>query len=98
MLKNHNLSKAISDASLSEIVRQLEYKSKWKGKKLYKINTFYPSSQTCNRCDYKNEKIKDLSIREYTCPKCGILLDRDYNAAINIMYEGLKMYINEILE
>ena len=97
MLKNHNLSKAVSDASLSEIVRQLEYKSKWKGKKLYKINTFYPSSQICNRCDYKNEKIKDLSIREYTCPKCGILLDRDYNAAINIMYEGLKMYMNEIL-
>ena len=48
MLKNHNLSKAISDASLSEIIRQLEYKSKWKGKKLYKINTFYPSSQICS--------------------------------------------------
>lgn len=96
MLKNHNLAKSISDASLSEIVRQLEYKSKWKGKKLYKINTFYPSSQICNRCDYKNESIKDLSIREYTCPKCGSYLDRDFNAALNIMYEGLKLYMKEV--
>ena len=97
MLKNHNLSKAISDASMSEIVRQLEYKSKWKGKKIYKINTFYPSSQICNRCDYKNERIKDLSIREYICPKCGSRLDRDYNAALNIMYEGLKKYMKEMV-
>jgi putative transposase len=97
MLKNHNLAKSISDASMSEIVRQLEYKSKWKGKKLYKINTFYPSSQICNRCDYKNERIKDLSIREYICPKCGSRLDRDYNAALNIMHEGLKKYMKEMV-
>ena len=82
---------------MSEIVRQLEYKSKWKGKKLCKINTFYPSSQICNRCDYKNERIKDLSIREYICPKCGSHLDRDYNAALNIMYEGLKKYMKEMV-
>ena len=97
MLKNHNLAKSISDASLSEIVRQLEYKSKWKGKKIYKIDTFYPSSQICNKCDYKNEKIKDLSIRNYICPNCGCYLDRDYNSALNIMYEGLKLYMKEVL-
>jgi len=96
MLKNHNLAKSISDASLSEIIKELEYKSKWKGKKLYKIDTYYPSSQICNKCDYKNEKIKDLSIREYECPKCGSYLDRDFNAALNIMYEGLKKYIKEM--
>jgi len=97
MLKNHNLAKRVSDASLSEIVRQLEYKSKWKGKKLYKIDTFYPSSKICNKCGYKNERIKDLSIRNYTCPNCGCNLDRDYNAALNIMYEGLKLYMKEVL-
>lgn len=96
MLKNHNLAKSISDASLSEIIRQLTYKSKWKGNKMYKIDTYYPSSQICSICDNKNENIKDLSIRNYECPKCGNLLDRDYNAAINIMYEGLKMYMKEI--
>ena len=97
MLKNHNLAKSITDASLSEIIRQIEYKSKWLGKKVYKINTYYPSSQICNKCDYKNERIKDLSIRKYTCPKCGSHLDRDYNAALNIMYEGLKLYMKEII-
>lgn len=96
MLKNHYLAKSITDASLSEIIRQLEYKSRWKGKKMYKINKYYPSSQICNRCNYQNKKMKDLKIREYECPRCGNRLDRDYNAAINIMYEGLKLYIKEV--
>lgn len=96
MLKNHNLAKKISDASLSEIIRQLEYKSKWKKRKFYQIDTYYASSQICNKCDYKNEKLKNLSIREYECPECGNKLDRDYNAALNIMYEGLKRYMEEL--
>lgn len=97
MLKNHTLAKRIEDASLSEIIRQLEYKSKWKGKKMYKIDTYYPSSQICSRCGYKNSELKDLSIREYECPKCKSYLDRDINATENIMYEGIKRYMKEIL-
>ena len=96
MVKNHHLAKVIEDASFSEIIRQLEYKTKWKGKKLYKINTFYPSSQICSHCGYKNTLLKDLSIREYNCPNCNYELDRDYNASVNIMFEGLKLYMNEV--
>ena len=96
MIKNHHLAKSITDVSLSEIIRQLEYKAKWKGKKLYKIDTYYPSSQICNHCGYKNPLLKNLSIREYNCPKCNYKLDRDINAAINIMFEGLKKYMNEV--
>ena len=96
MVKNHHIAKSITDASLSEIIRQLEYKTKWKGKKIYKIATYYPSSQICSHCGYKNPLIKDLSIREYTCPNCQYELDRDYNASINIMFEGLKLYMSEI--
>ena len=96
MVQNKHLSKKIYDASWYEIIRQLEYKSKWNNKQFYQIDTYYPSSQICNKCDYKNEKIKDLSIREYECPNCGSYLDRDFNAALNIMYEGLKKYIKEM--
>ncbi len=96
MVKNHHLAKAITDASFSEIIRQLEYKTKWKGKRLYKIDTFYPSSQICSHCGYKNLLLKNLSIREYNCPNCNYELDRDVNAAINICFEGLKLYMNEV--
>ena len=96
MVRNHHLAKVIEDASFSEIIRQLEYKTKWKGKKLYKINTFYPSSQICSHCGYKNTLLKDLSIREYNCPNCNYELDRDINASVNIMFEGLKLYMNEV--
>ena len=96
MLKNHILAKKITDASLSEIIRQLEYKTKWKGKIMYKIDTYYPSSQICSKCGYKNEEIKDLKIREYECPECKKYLDRDYNASENIMFEELKKYMKEV--
>ena len=96
MVKNHNLAKVINDASLSEIIRQLGYKSKWKGKKFYQIDPFYASSQTCSHCGYKNETLKNLNIREYSCPNCHYELDRDVNAAINICFEGLNMYMNEV--
>ena len=97
MVKNHNLAKAIEDASLSEIIRQLGYKAKWKGKKFYQIDTFFASSQICSHCGYKNPLIKNLSIREYTCPNCQYELDRDVNAAINILDEGLKLYMKELV-
>lgn len=92
MIANGDLAKQLNDASLYEIIRQLEYKCKWKNKKFIKINSYYPSSQICHNCGYKNSTLKDLNIRNYTCPNCGTVLDRDINAAINIKNEGLKMY------
>ena len=92
--KNH-LSKHIANASFSEIIRQLGYKSKWNGKKFYQINTYYPSSQTCSHCDYKETSLKDLSIRKWECKACGFINDRDLNASINIMNKGIDMYIKE---
>lgn len=96
MVKNHKLAKSLMDVTLGEIIRQLEYKSKWKGKKLYKVDTYYPSSQLCSVCGYQNTKLKDLNVRNYICPKCKNELDRDQNAAVNILFEGMKKYIQEI--
>ena len=91
--KKSNLSKNINDASFNEILRQLEYKSKFKGKRFYKIYDYYPSSQTCSRCDKQDKKYKNLNERKYECTKCHLEIDRDLNASINIMFEGVKMYI-----
>ena len=97
MLKEHKLSKKISDASFYEIIRQLEYKSKYKNKLFYQIDTYYPSSQKCSVCGNIDKKYKSLFEREYKCSKCHHKTDRDMNASINIMYEGLKLYMkNEI--
>ena len=90
MIKNHNLASSIADASFGELVRQLEYKAKWYGRTLIKVDTFYPSSQLCHICGYKNSDVKDLSIRTWICPNCHISHDRDINSAINILQEGLR--------
>lgn len=90
LMKNDN-SKDISDVSWYEFVRQLEYKCLWYGKTLSKIDTFYPSSQLCSNCGYKNPALKDTKIRKYDCPKCGVHHDRDINAATNILNEGLRL-------
>lgn len=90
MMKNHKLSKSISDVSWSDFFRMLEYKSKLYGSEVLKVPTFYASSQICNDCGYKNIKVKDLSIREWTCPKCGTKHDRDVNSAKNILAKALE--------
>ena len=91
MLKNHHLAREISDASWSAFRRILEYKSSWYGNNLMVIPTNYPSSQLCSNCGFKNSKVKNLAIREWTCPKCNTLHDRDFNASVNILKCGLQM-------
>ena len=86
-----NKAKSYQDVSQSEFIRQLEYKAEWYGKTISKINRFYPSTQLCSECGYKNPALKDTSIREYNCPECGTHHDRDINAAINILREGLRI-------
>ena len=90
MVKNHRLSKSISDVSWYELTRQLEYKAKWNNRIYVKIDTFYASSQLCSCCGYKNANVKDLSVRQWKCPICGTTHDRDVNAANNILAEGLR--------
>ena len=97
MYQVHKIAKHLKNLPISEFIRVLKYKSNWLGKRVIEINKYYPSSQCCNRCDYKNEEVKDLSVRKWTCPKCGMIHDRDINASINIMFEGLKIYMKECI-
>ena len=96
MYQTHSIAKSLTNIPLAEIKRVLEYKCKWQNKKLLTINRYYPSSQVCSVCGYKNSKLKDLAIRNWECPECGSLHDRDINASENIMFEGLKMYVNSL--
>ena len=91
MLRNHKLAKAISDVSWAEFFRMLEYKSKLYGCDVVKVDTFYPSSQTCSCCGYQNKATKNLGIRKWTCPQCNTQHDRDVNAAKNILRKALEM-------
>jgi putative transposase len=90
MIKNHTLAKSISDAAWYQFIQQLSYKASWAGKTFAKIDRWEPSSKTCSSCGYK---VKDmpLSTREWNCPSCGSLHDRDINAAINIKNAGLNL-------
>ena len=88
MLQNHKLAKAMSDVGWGEFTRQLEYKAKWYGRTIIKIDRWYPSSKTCSDCGHVLETLT-LDVREWVCPCCGTWHDRDINAAHNILAAGL---------
>lgn len=89
MMRNHKLAKAISDVAWHEIHRQLEYKSKWNGRTYSTIDRFFPSSKMCNSCNFVNRELT-LKNRTWNCPSCNTELDRDLNASINILNQGLN--------
>ena len=90
MLRNHKLARSISDVSWSSFVAKLQYKADWYGREIIKVDPWFPSSQICSECGHKDGK-KSLDIREWTCPICHTHHDRDINASINILTEGLRI-------
>ena len=97
MIEEKKFSKYLTDVCLSEICRILEYKANYYGKRYIQIDSYYPSSQECSKCGYKNEKVKELSVRNWVCPECGSYHDRDINASQNILFEGIKKYVKELI-
>ena len=91
MMRNHKLAQHISSVSWSKFFEMLLYKSKWYGNKIIKVPTMYPSSQTCSCCGYKNALVKNLAVREWECPGCHSIHNRDTNASINILNKGLQI-------
>lgn len=90
MIQNHKLAKSIQDVSFSELKQILQYKASWEGKQVIFIDRFYPSSKLCSDCGYKKDDLQ-LSDREWVCPECGVVHDRDINAAKNILNEGKRI-------
>lgn len=90
MVKNPKLSKSISDAGWYALKIMLIYKALWYGREIVIIDRFFPSSQLCSKCGYRNKELS-LSERYWECPHCKSILDRDINAAINVREEGLNI-------
>ena len=95
MMKSRHLSKSIASVGWSQFLTMVQYKMKRAGKYFRKISRWYPSSQTCGCCGYKNTDVKDLGVRKWICPKCGTWHDRDINAQQNIYKIGTKMLQDE---
>ncbi|AMW33332.1 transposase [Fervidobacterium islandicum] len=91
LVKNGRLAKSILDASWSKFLQMLKHKAERRGRIFIQVSPNFPSSQICSDCGYKNEEVKDLSVRDWECPSCGSVHDRDFNAARNILAEGLKL-------
>ena len=91
MMSDSKLARNISDVSWSRFVSMLIYKANWYNRKVIKVPSTYPSSQLCSICGYKNSITKDLTIRKWTCPRCGSIHDRDINAAKNILSNGIEI-------
>lgn len=89
MLRNHKLAESIQEMNFGEFRRLLEYKANWFNRRIVYVDRFYPSSKTCHNCGYINKELK-LSDRQWICPHCGEVIERDYNAALNILDEGLR--------
>lgn len=92
MSSNHNLAKNILDASFNKICQMLKWKSNLLGKYYYQIDTYFPSSKKCSHCDEITQETNNLGVRNWTCLNCGCENDRDINASINIMFEGLRIH------
>ena len=90
MVRNRRVARYITDAGWNEFLRMLEYKAAWSGRTLVKVPRFFPSSQTCSCCGFKNPAVKDLKVRHWVCPVCGQAHQRDENAAKNILQETLR--------
>lgn len=95
MLQNKELSKQIGDVSWAKFKEQIRYKADWYGKTLVEVEKSFPSSQLCHVCGHKNTQVKDLSVRQWTCPDCHTSHDRDVNASINIKKEALRIVASE---
>ena len=92
MSSNHKLAKNILDAGFNKICELIKWKTKTLGKYYYQVDTYYPSSKICSHCDSKTEVTNNLNVRTWICKNCGNTNDRDINASINIMFEGVKMH------
>ena len=93
--ENHkSLRREINNVTFKEFIRILKYKCLWRNLLFIQVSPYYASSRICSRCGNKEEEMKDIRVREFKCSKCGLEIERDYNASINILKEGLKCYNN----